>query len=143
MRMGRVVALDYGRKRVGIAVTDINQIIANPYTTVHTSEIFDFLRKYVDNEEVVCFVIGDPKQMNNKPSESVSFIKPFINKLKKEFPEIDIEFVDERFTSLLASRAMLEAGLKKKDRQNKALIDSISAAIILQTYLESRKYKQT
>jgi len=142
MRTGRIVALDYGRKRVGIAVTDINQIIANPYTTVHSSEIFDFLKKYVEEEEVVCFVIGDPKQMNNKPSESVSFIKPFVKRLKKEFPEIDVEFVDERFTSLMASRAMIEAGLKKKDRQNKALVDSISAAIILQSYLESRKYKK-
>ncbi len=137
--MGRILAIDYGRKRVGIAVTDELKMIANSLTTVHSKDIIIFLKKYTDKESVECFVIGEPKQMNGKLSESEKFIEPFIKLLKKEFPDIKIERFDERFTSKIAVRTMVDAGIKKKDRQNKALIDSISATLILQSYLESIK----
>jgi putative Holliday junction resolvase len=136
--MGRILAIDYGRKRVGIAVTDELKMIANSLTTVHSKDIIIFLKNYTDKESVECFVIGEPKQMNGKLSESEKFIKPFIKLLKKEFPNIKIERFDERFTSKIAVRTMIDAGIKKKDRQNKALIDSISATLILQSYLESK-----
>ena len=136
--MGRILAIDYGRKRVGIAVTDELKMIANSLTTVHSKDIITFLKNYTDNESVECFVIGEPKQMNGKLSESEKFIKPFIKLLKKKFPDIKIERFDERFTSKIAVRTMVDAGIKKKDRQNKALIDSISATLILQSYLESK-----
>ncbi len=135
--MGRILAIDYGQKRVGIAVTDEFQLIANGLTTVHSKDIFIFLKEYILKEKVDCFVVGEPRQMNNLPSESVKFIDPFIKQLKKMFPEIPIERIDERFTSKIASQTMLTAGLKKKDRQNKALVDTISATIILQSYMES------
>ncbi len=136
--MGRVLAIDYGQKRVGIAVTDELQLIANGLTTVHSKDIIAFLKDYTLKEKVDCFVVGEPRQMNNLPSESVKFIDPFIKQLKKMFPEIPIERVDERFTSKIASQTMLSAGLKKKDRQNKALVDTISATIILQSFMETR-----
>lgn len=136
--MGRILAIDYGRKRVGIAVTDELKMIANSLTTVHSKDIITFLKNYIDKEEVECFVIGEPKQMNGKLSESEKFIEPFIKLLKKEFHDIKIERFDERFTSKIAVRTMVDAGIKKKDRQNKALIDSISATLILQSYLESK-----
>ena len=135
--MGRILAIDYGRKRVGIAVTDELKMIANSLTTVHSKDIIIFLKNYTDKEKVECFVVGEPKQMNGKLSESEKFIKPFIKLLKKEFPDIKIERFDERFTSKIAVRTMVDAGIKKKDRQNKALIDRISATLILQSYLES------
>lgn len=136
--MSRILSIDYGRKRTGIAVTDIMQIIANGLTTVPTNELISFLRKYIQIEPVERVVVGLPLQMNNEASENMKNIEPFIRQLKKNFPDIPVEFVDERFTSLLAHKAMLEGGLKKKDRQNKALVDEISATIILQSYLESR-----
>ena len=130
------MAIDYGRKRVGIAVTDDLQLIANGLTTVASHEIFTFLRSYTQHEKVDIFVVGEPRQMNNQPSESLQFIVPFVNKLKKEFPGIPVEMADERFTSKMAFQTMIDAGLKKKDRQNKELVDTISATIILQSYLE-------
>src|SRR5512142_40833 len=116
--MARILAIDYGRKRVGLAVTDEQQIIASPLETVPANDIIAYLKKYVKANNVECFVVGEPRQMNNTPSESSLFIEPFVRKLKSEFPSIPVERMDERFTSLIASRAILEAGLKKKDRQN-------------------------
>jgi putative Holliday junction resolvase len=136
--MGRIMAIDYGRKRSGIAVTDELQLIANGLTTLPSHEIFTFLKSYVLKEKVEAIVVGEPKQMNNQPSESFQFVVPFVNRLKKEFPGITIEMEDERFTSKMAFQTMIDAGLKKKDRQNKELIDTISATIILQSYM-SRK----
>ena len=139
--MSRILAIDYGKKRTGVAVTDILQIIANGLTTVATSELMDFILKYVEKEPVERIVVGYPKQMNNEDSENMKRITPFVNQLKKKLPNIPVELVDERFTSVLAHQAMLDGGLKKKARQNKALVDEISATIILQTYLESKKYQ--
>jgi putative holliday junction resolvase len=136
--MGRILAIDYGQKRVGIAVTDEDQIIASPLTTVHSKDVIAFLKDYVSKENVELFVVGEPRQMNNQASESVKFTEPFVRLLVKQFPEIPIERVDERFTSMMAQRTILESGAKKKDRQNKALVDTVSAAIILQSYLEAR-----
>ena len=138
--MSRILAIDYGRKRTGLAVSDTMQIIANGLTTVPTHELLDFIAGYVQKEPVERIIIGLPKQMNNEVSENMKYIEPFVRLLKKKIPEIPVEFVDERFTSVLAHRTMLEAGLKKKDRQNKALVDEISATIILQTYLESKRF---
>jgi len=135
--MARIMAIDYGTKRVGIAVTDPMQMIANRLTTVHSKDIFDYLKEYLAKEQVECIVIGEPKTMMNKPSESTTEINAFVKKLSKEFPEIKIERIDERFTSKMAFQTMIDTGLKKKDRQDKSLIDSISATIILQSYLES------
>lgn len=137
--MGRILAIDYGKKRVGLAVTDIMQITANGLDTVPSKEIYGYIQKYVEKEPVEKFVVGLPKQMNGEDSESKQYIDVFVNTLRKKFPSIEIVFVDERFTSVMAHRTMLEAGLKKKDRQNKALVDKIAAVIILQTYLESQR----
>lgn len=139
--MGRILAIDYGQKRVGIAVTDEDQIIASPLTTVHSKDIITFLKAYINKENVELFVVGEPRQMNNKASESVKYTEPFVRLLVKQFPEIPVERVDERFTSMIAQRTILESGAKKKDRQNKALVDTVSAAIILQSYLEARSAK--
>ena len=136
--MSRILAIDYGSKRVGIAVTDTQQIIAGGLTTVHSKDVMNFLKDYLFKEEVECFVFGEPKQMNNKPSQPAEMIEAFVKNLRKQFPSISIERVDERFTSIIASQAMLNAGLKKKDRQNKGLVDKISATLILQAYLESK-----
>ena len=138
--MSRILAIDYGRKRTGLAVSDTMQIIANGLTTVPTHELLDFIAGYVQKEPVERIIIGLPKQMNNEVSENMKYIEPFVRLLKKKIPEMPVEFVDERFTSVLAHRTMLEAGLKKKDRQNKALVDEISATIIWQTYLESKRF---
>lgn len=137
--MARILAIDYGNKRTGIAVTDPLQIIANALTTVHTKDLLDFLKDYLNKEDVEIIVVGEPKQMNNQPSEVERQITPFIKKLKSVFPKTQIERVDERFTSIMAQRSMIEMGLKKKERQNKATVDEISATIILQTYLENKK----
>ncbi len=137
--LGRILAIDYGLKRVGIAVTDPLKIIANSLTTVETLKIFDFLSAYVSKEQVERLVVGLPKQMNNQPSESMANIEEFVNKFQITFPNIPVEYVDERFTSKMAVQAMVQGGVKKKARQNKALIDSVSATIILQSYLESIK----
>ncbi|TMM53277.1 Holliday junction resolvase RuvX [Maribacter algarum] len=133
--MGRILALDYGKKRTGIAVTDELQLIASGLTTIASHELLDFLKKYVSEEKVVKFVVGEPRQMNNTPSESEIFIAPFLSRLKKAFPEVPVVREDERFTSKLAIRTMIDSGLKKKQRRDKALVDEISATIILQAYL--------
>ncbi len=134
--MSRILSLDYGRKRTGVAVTDPLQLIANGLTTVPTHQLLTFLQDYVGREDVERIVIGLPRQADGSESESMTYIRPFVEKLKKAMPAMPIEFVDERFTSVLAHRAMLDGGLKKKDRQNKALVDEISATIILQSYME-------
>lgn len=137
--MARILAIDYGVKRTGIAVTDDFQIIASGLTTVETSEIFNFLKKYIASENVELILVGEPKQMNNTASESEQYIIPFIKKLTIYFPEIPLKRVDERFTSKMAFQTMIDSGLTKKQRQNKALVDEISATIILQSYLYNLK----
>lgn len=137
--MGRLLSIDYGKKRTGIAVSDPMQIIANGLTTVETSKIFDFLSEYLQKEKVSCIVVGLPKQMNNEPSENMKRVEPFVNRLRKLYPHIPVEYWDERFSSKMAEQTMRDAGLKKKDRQNKELVDEISAAIILQGYMERRR----
>lgn len=135
--MGRILAIDYGKKRVGLAVTDPLKIIAGGLTTVEASQVLDFIKNYVAQNSVELIVVGLPKTVKNTPSESMNYIRPFVGKLKKELPDIPVTFYDERFTSVLAHKTMLDAGLKKKDRANKALVDEISATIILQDYLTS------
>lgn len=135
--MGRFLALDYGTKRTGIAVTDTLKIIANGLTTVPTHKLLEYLKSYMEREDVDCIIVGLPKQMNNEYSDSMKHIRPFVKKLKSLYPNIPIELYDERFTSALAQKTIIDAGLKKKDRQNKALVDEISAVIILQSYMES------
>ena len=135
--MGRIIAIDYGRKRVGIAVTDPLKIAANALATVPLHDVMSYLKDYISTEKVEKIIVGHPTQMDGQDSDSMQYITPFVNWLRKQFPEIDVVFVDERFTSLLAQRTMLEAGLKKKARQDKALVDRIAATIILQTYLET------
>jgi putative Holliday junction resolvase len=136
--MGRIIGIDFGTKRIGLAATDPLQIIASPLDTVGNNEFFSYIAGYMKTEQVEAFVIGYPVQMNNQPSESVRFINPFIKKLKATYPEIDIHLTDERFTSQMALRTMIEGGVKKKDRQDKSMVDKISASIILRSYLESR-----
>jgi putative Holliday junction resolvase len=137
--LARILAIDYGRKRVGLAVTDPMQIIANGLDTVSAKDLLDYLEKYMINEEVELFVVGYPKQLNNEDSESMKYLKPFLGKLKKKFPDIPIEMVDERFTSKIAFQTMIDGGLKKKQRQDKAMIDKVSATIILQSYMETKR----
>ena len=139
--MGRIIAIDYGRKRSGVAVTDTLQMIANGLTTVPSGELVKFLSDYVAKEPVDLFVVGQPKQMNNEPSENMKYVEAFVTHLKRSIPQIPVQYYDERFTSVLAHKAMLDGGLKKKKRQEKALVDEISAVIILQAYLESKKYQ--
>jgi putative Holliday junction resolvase len=136
--LARVLALDYGEKRTGIAVTDELQIIASGLTTIETKSIFSFLTSYLKKENVELFVVGEPKQMDNSASESEQFIKIFIKKLSTTFPKIPVKRIDERFTSKIAFQSMIESGLNKKQRQNKSLIDEISATLILQSYLDSK-----
>jgi putative holliday junction resolvase len=140
--MGRILAIDYGTKRIGLAVTDPLQIFASPLNTVSTDQFDSFIAGYLKTEVVNDFVIGYPVQMNNQPSESVRYINPFIKKLKKTFPEIQIHLVDERFTSQMALRTMIDGGVKKRDRQDKSLVDKISASIILQSFLDNRSNKK-
>ncbi len=139
--MARILSIDYGKKRTGIAVTDPLQIIAGGLATVSTHELFQFLQDYIGREQVERIVIGEPKQPNGQPSENLERVRQFVNRWRRAVPQIPIEFYDERFTSVLAHRAMIDGGLKKKDRQNKALVDEISATIILQNYMESRRHK--
>lgn len=139
--MGRIIALDYGQKRVGIAVTDPLRIIATALTTVHSKDIFPFLNEYFSKEPVDIIVVGYPKQMNNKPSEAIKFIKPFFEKLQKTYPSIKCILFDERFTSKIALQSMIEAGSKKNDRQKKENIDKISATLLLQDFLNYLKYQ--
>ncbi|PWK17705.1 Holliday junction resolvase RuvX [Xanthomarina spongicola] len=136
--MGRILAIDFGKVRTGIAVTDELQIIASGLETVATKELIEFLKNYTTSENVELFVVGEPKQMDNNPSESEALIIPFLEKLKKAIPKIPIERVDERFTSKMAVQTMIDSGLSKKKRKNKALVDEISATLILQSYLYSR-----
>ena len=137
--MSRIMAIDYGSKRVGIAVTDPLQIIATGLTTVHSKDLIAFLKTYVVKENVECIVVGEPKRLNNEPSDSARFIEPFVVHLKRTFPTIKVERMDERFTSKMAFQTMIDSGLKKKARQNKELIDEISATIILQSYMNQKK----
>ena len=137
--MARLIAIDYGSKRVGIAVTDPLQIIATGLTTVHSKDLIEFLKTYIGKEDVECIVVGEPKRMNNEPSDSARFIEPFVVHLKRTFPAIKVERMDERFTSKMAFQTMIDSGLKKKDRQNKELVDEISATIILQSYMNKIK----
>jgi putative Holliday junction resolvase len=135
--MGRILAIDYGSKRVGIAATDPLRIIANGITTVHSSELIVWIEKYLQTEAVDIIVVGEPKTLSNEKSDSARFIDPFVTHLKRKFPKIKIERIDERFTSKLAKQAMLEGGLKKKDRQNKGTVDMVSATILLQDFMAS------
>ncbi len=136
--MGRVLAIDYGRKRTGLAVTDILQIVANSLETVPTHTLMQYLKDYVKKETVDTIVVGLPKQMNGQESESMKYIKPFVARLAKELPNIPVVMYDERFTSSIAQRAMIDGGMKKSDRREKGRVDSIAAAIILNDYLQSK-----
>ena len=137
--MGRILAIDYGKKRTGLAVSDPLKIIAGGLCTLPSQNVISFLNKYCLKEEVELFLLGEPKQMNYKPSENMERVLKFKNVLQQAFPQIEIKLADERFTSVLAHKAVIEGGLKKKDRQNKALIDELSATILLQTYLETSR----
>ena len=137
--VARILSIDYGKKRTGLAVTDPLQIIAGGLATVSTSELFDWLKAYLAKEPVERIVIGEPRQPNGEPSENLQRVQQFVNRWRKAVPEVPIEYYDERFTSVLAHQAMLAGGLKKKARQDKALVDEISATIILEDYLRSRK----
>lgn len=136
--MSRILAIDYGQKRTGIAVTDTLQMIANGLATVETRELEKFLTDYMAKEDVSAIVIGKPTQMNGENSENMKRIEPFFNRLKKLFPDKEVLYYDERFTSVLAHQAMLQSGIRKKARQDKALVDKISATIILEDYLQSK-----
>lgn len=138
--MARILAIDYGQKRVGLAVTDEGQIIATPLTTVHSKDVIHYLKDYLSREPVELFVVGEPRQMNNEPSESVKFTEPFVRLLAKTFPDVKIVRIDERFTSKMAQRTILEAGARKKERQRKDLVDMVSAVIILQSYMETKNF---
>jgi len=131
----RVMAFDYGTKRIGIAVTDPLQIIATGLDTIHPNQIIDFLKKYLQTEQVERFIVGEPKQMDNTPSQSAGHVKGFVNLLGRTFPNIPIEMLDERFTSKMASATIAQSGMGKKARQDKALADNISAVILLQSWM--------
>ena len=137
--MARILSIDYGKKRTGLAVTDPLQIIAGGLATVATSELFDYLQAYISREQVEMIVIGEPRQPNGEPSENLARVQQFVNRWRKAVPQVPIQFYDERFTSVLAHQAMLDGRLKKKARQNKGLVDEISATIILEDYMRSKK----
>lgn len=139
--MARILSIDYGKKRTGLAVTDPLKLIAGGLATVSTSELFNYLQDYIKKEQVEKVIIGKPLQTNGEPSENLNRVQQFVNRWKKAIPQIPIEYYDERFTSVLAHRAILDSGISKKARQNKALVDEISATILLQDYMESRLYK--
>jgi putative holliday junction resolvase len=139
--MGRIIGIDYGTKRIGLAVTDPLRIFASPLDTVSPAEFFNYIGNYLKKESIDSFVIGYPVTLNNKPSESVKFIDPFIKKLKKTYPGKEVHLVDERFTSQIAMRAMIDGGAGKKDRRDKSTVDRISASIILQSFLDNVKNK--
>jgi putative Holliday junction resolvase len=138
--MPRILAFDYGTKRIGMAVTDPLQIIATGLETVHPKDVIAFLKKYLLTEQVEAFVLGDPKQMDGSPSDSAQHVVGFSRTLKKEFPDIPQHWMDERFTSKIAQQAIMQSGLKKTDRQNKERVDTIAATLILQYFMESRRY---
>ncbi|MES2382675.1 MAG: Holliday junction resolvase RuvX [Bacteroidota bacterium] len=133
--MPRILAIDYGTKRVGLAVTDPMQIIANTLATVHSKDVIQYLKDYTAKEEVTCFVVGKPTRLNGDDTDATPHIEKFISLLAKTFPQIKIERADERFTSVIARRSLVEMGLKKKDRENKQNVDQVSAVLILQTYM--------
>lgn len=137
--MGRILAVDYGKKRVGLAVSDPLKIIAGGLATIETSKVLGYIVEYASGNDVETIVIGLPKRVDNTPSESMKYITPFVGKLKAALPNINVEFFDERFTSVLAHKTMLDAGLSKSGRANKALVDQISATIILQDYMTSKQ----
>jgi putative holliday junction resolvase len=136
--MGRILAIDYGNKRVGLAVTDPLQIIAGPLETIHSKDLLAYLKAYMEREEVEGLVVGMPQTLAGKPTDVTSAVVGVVRKLKKEFPNLPVHMVDERYTSLIAKQTMLAGGVKKMDRRNKATIDRISAILILQSFLESR-----
>ncbi|UKJ09397.1 Holliday junction resolvase RuvX [Solitalea lacus] len=138
--MARLMAFDFGTKRLGIAVTDPLQIISTALTTIHPKDVVEFLKNYLLTEQIETFIVGEPKQMDSSPSESARHVEAFINLLKKQFPQIPIERMDERFTSKMASQSIAQSGLKKNVRQKKELIDTVSAVIILQSYMEKRSF---
>ena len=137
--MGRILSIDYGKKRTGLAVTDPLKIIAGGLATVSTFELFDYLKSYVSRESVELIVVGDPKQADGTPSENKARIVEFVNRWKRNFPQIPVVFYDERFTSVIAHRAMIDGGMKKKDRRDKGVVDEISAVIILEDYMRSKQ----
>lgn len=139
--MARLLALDYGTKRVGIAITDEFQMIASGLCTVRAHDCMDFLKDYLSKESVSDIVIGLPKDLNNKKTDATPYVKGFAKQIRKEFPDLDVHFIDERFTSKIAFQSMIDGGLKKKDRQNKALVDEVSATLILQSFMEQKKFK--
>lgn len=136
--MGRIMGIDYGRKRTGVAVTDQLQIVANNLATVPTHTLMQFIQDYMAREQVERIIIGQPTQLNGEPSESMKYITPFVNRLRKELPDMPIVMYDERFTSTIAHQAMIDGGMKKTDRRDKARVDAIAATIILNDYLQSR-----
>lgn len=137
--MGRILAIDYGRKRCGLAVTDPLQICANGLPTVRSCDLIAFIKEYCSKESVDLIIVGEPRDMKGNPSESMRYITPFLNKLKKEIPEMQISMFDERFTSTIAHREMIAGGFKKKERQDKGRTDQMAAVIILTSYLESNR----
>jgi putative holliday junction resolvase len=140
--MGRIIGIDYGTKRIGLAVTDPLQLFASPLVTVKPEEFYRFINNYLKTEVIDAFVIGYPVKMNNKPSESVNQVNPFIKKLRRTFPGKHIHLVDERFTSQMAIQIMIDGGVRKNDRRDKSLVDKISASIILQSFLDNRSNKK-
>jgi putative Holliday junction resolvase len=140
METGRIMAIDYGKKRVGLAVTDPLQMIATRLETIQSGDIWKYLDNYFKKEKVVLVLVGYPLQMNNEPSRAVTYINPFLKAFVRKYPEMPVQQVDERFTSKLAFQAMIDGGLKKMERQDKALVDGVSATILLQSYLEQNKY---
>ena len=139
--MARLLAIDYGTKRVGIAITDEFQMIASGLCTVRAHDCMDFLKDYLSKESVSDIVIGLPKDLNDKKTDATPYVKGFAKQIRKEFPDLDVHFIDERFTSKIAFQSMIDGGLKKKDRQNKALVDEVSATLILQSFMEQKKFK--
>ncbi|MDG1849182.1 MAG: Holliday junction resolvase RuvX [Flavobacteriales bacterium] len=138
--MARLLALDYGTKRVGVAITDELQMIASGLCTVRTHDCMDFLKEYISKEAVSAIVMGLPKDLNNQKTDSTPYVKGFAKQLRKQFPGLEVHFVDERFTSKMAFQSMIDGGLKKKARQNKALVDEVSATLILQSFMEQRNF---
>ena len=135
--MAKAIGIDYGKKRIGIAISDSLQIIASALTTIDTPNIFTFLKDLLEKEEIDCFVIGEPKNLDGTPTDSTVITKEFVAKLSKKYPHISIKRIDERFTSKIAKQSILDAGIKKMKRRDKALVDKVSAAIILQSYLDA------
>ncbi|MBR4829814.1 MAG: Holliday junction resolvase RuvX [Muribaculaceae bacterium] len=136
--MGRIMGIDYGRKRTGVAVTDPLKIIAGNLATVPSHTLLQFIKDYIAREDVECIVVGQPTQLNGEPSESMRYIMPFVNRLRKELPEVPVVMYDERFTSAIAHQAMIDGGMKKSDRRDKSKVDAIAATIILNDYLQSK-----